>query len=187
MMKGQCMLRMRRLLTLAFSLAALTAAVAVPAGSAQAAPAKAAATVVCTGGDSTHYSPPLGPLPRTTNVGITEELTCLGGPFLTGVAAASFSQQASCLIPPLASTIPPADVITYHWSNGQNSTITYTLTTVVHVANQTIVTATGTVTAGYAQGSAVVREKVTLDLDVLGCLTSSIDEQNASEVLTILL
>ncbi|MFS0693853.1 hypothetical protein [Streptomyces nitrosporeus] len=181
------MSRIRRLLTLSFSLSALTAAVAVPSGAAQAAPAKTAATVVCTGGDSAHYSPPLGPLPQATNVNITEELTCLGGPFLTGVAAVSFSQQASCLIPPLASTVPPADVITYHWSDGQKSTVTYTLTTVAHVANQTIVTATGTVTAGYAQGSVAVREKVTLDLDVLGCLTSSIDQQNASEVLTILL
>jgi hypothetical protein len=179
--------RIQRLLAFSSSLVALTAAVALPAGSAHAAPAKAAATVVCTGEASADYSPPLGPLPRLTNVGVTEELTCLGAPFLTGSATDSLTQQASCLIPPLASTIPPPDVITYHWSNGQSSTITYTLTTVVQVANQTNVTATGTVTAGYAQGSVAVREKLFPDLNVLGCLTSGIDEQNASEILTLLL
>ncbi|MCS0636984.1 hypothetical protein NX801_15205 [Streptomyces sp. LP05-1] len=181
------MSRARRLLSVFLPLAALLAAFLLPVSSAQAAPAKAAATVVCTGGQAQHYSPPLGPLPRSTQVGISESLTCLGSPFLTGAATASFTESASCLIPPPAGTIPPADVITYHWSDGQSSTITYTLTTVVRAANQTIVTSAGTVTSGYAQGSVVEREVVTVDLDVLGCLASSVDQQNGSEVLTIVL
>lgn len=177
----------RRAFSLILSLAGIGAAVALPAAPAQAAPERAAATVICTGGVASSYSPPLGPLPLTTTVGITEELTCLGGPFLTGVATASFTEQASCLLPPPMGTILPADVITYHWSNGQSSTITYTLTTVAHVGNQSILTAAGTVTSGYAQGSVVEREVVVVDLDVLGCLASGIDEQRGSETLTILL
>ncbi|MFI9005873.1 hypothetical protein ACIGNX_01405 [Actinosynnema sp. NPDC053489] len=181
------MSRTRTAGSLALAAAGLAAAVALPAGSAQAAPTEAAATVVCTGGQDQRYSPPLGPLPQTTTVHVAEELTCLGGPFLTGTATASFTQQASCLIPPPAGTIPPPNVITYHWSNGQTSTITYTLTTVARVGNQNIVTTAGTVTSGYAQGSVAQREVVTLDLDVLGCLASNIDQQRGSETLTILL
>jgi hypothetical protein len=142
--------------------------------------------VVCTGSQTTTYTPPLGPLPRTTAVGTGEGLTCTGGSFSTGTATASFIEQASCLVPPLAGgTVPPADVITYHWNDGHSSTITYTVTTVVHAANQTVVTAAGTVTSGYLLGAVAEREDITVDLDVLGCLSSAIDEGHATETLTL--
>lgn len=180
---------MSRTHRIASSLLSITAAAAMAfsAGPAQAAPAKTAATVVCTGGQTQTYSPPLGPLPRDTLVGLDEQLTCLGGPFVTGVGSASFVQQSSCLLPPPMATILPPYAITYHWSDGQTSTITYTLTAVVQLANQNVVTATGTVTSGYAQGSIAERQVTTLDLDVLSCLASSTDEQHGSEILTILL
>ncbi|MFI8949760.1 hypothetical protein ACIGO6_24950 [Streptomyces sp. NPDC053750] len=129
----------------------------------------------------------MGPLPRTTDVGVDEELTCVGGPFLTGTTSAAFTEQASCLVPPLTDTVLPTSVMVYHWADGQTSTVALTVPTVVRAANQTVVTGVGTVTSGYAQGSAVVREVTTIDLDVLGCLTSSIDERTGTEVLTILL
>ncbi|MEU6160747.1 hypothetical protein [Streptomyces sp. NPDC047130] len=178
------MSRTRTALTL--SLAALAAAFVLPGGTAQAAQAQAA-TVVCTGTANQTYSPPLGPLPKTTDVDLNENVTCLGGPFLTGTASASFVEQASCLIPPPMDTVLPAGNIVYHWSNGQTSTVTYGLPVVVRAANQTIVTTVGTITSGYSQGSLVEREVVTLDLDVLGCLTSSISKRPGSEILTVLL
>ena len=184
-MEGRFVSRIRR--PLSFSLAVLAGAVLLPAGAAQAAQDQAAATVVCTGAAEQTYAPPLGPLPRVTDVSVNEELTCIGGPFITGTSSASFNEQASCLIPPLTDTVLPTSVIVYHWANGQTSTVALTVPTVVRAANQTIVTGAGTVTSGYAQGSAVIREVTTIDLDVLGCLTSSLDRRTGTEVFTILL
>ncbi|OKJ29561.1 hypothetical protein AMK24_30080 [Streptomyces sp. CB02366] len=143
--------------------------------------------MVCTGQQTQTYAPPLGPLPKPTVVSLDEDLTCVGGPFLTGHGTGTFIQQSSCLLPPPESTVLPLYSITYQWSNGQHSTITYTVTAVVQAGNQNVVTATGTVTSGYAQGSVVERQVTTLDLDVLSCLASNVDEQNGSEILTLLL
>ncbi|WP_111557136.1 hypothetical protein [Kitasatospora sp. SolWspMP-SS2h] len=143
--------------------------------------------MVCTGTSLQRYSPALGPLPRPTVVSLSERLTCTGGPFATGAADAAFANPASCLVPPVTGTVPPADVLTYRWSNGQTSTITYTLTTVARAANQNIVTSAGTVPFGYAQGSVAQREVIMPNLDVLGCLASNISQQSGSETLSILL
>ncbi|GAA2969735.1 hypothetical protein [Streptomyces enissocaesilis] len=143
--------------------------------------------MVCTGKQTQTYSPPLSPLPKTTTVGLNEDLTCVGGPFLTGIGTGTFVLPSSCLLPPPESTVLPPYSITYQWSNGQSSTITYTLTAVVQLANQNVVTATGTVTSGYAQGSVAERVVTTLDLDLLSCLASNVDKQNGSEVLTLVL
>jgi hypothetical protein len=143
--------------------------------------------VVCTGGQTLNYSPPLGPLPQNHAVNLGKELTCLGGPFLTGTTQASFTASVSCLIPPPMGTISAAHTLTYSWSNGQTSTVSFSTAVVVRAASQTIVTSVGTITSGYSLGSVVQREVVSLDLDVLSCLASNVDHQYGSETFTIVL
>ena len=73
------------------------------------------------------------------------------GPFSSGAADTTFTQQVGCLLQGLGDTLV-TNVVTYHWNGGATSTITYPVTTVVHAANQLVVTSTGTVTAGYGRG-----------------------------------
>ncbi|NUT18672.1 MAG: hypothetical protein HOV77_05770 [Hamadaea sp.] len=152
-------------------------------------PAYAQDLIVCSGSVTVHYAPPLGPLPQSTTQEVTERLgadddgSCTG-PFAGGIASTVFVQQVSCLAQGLGDTLV-ANVVTYNWHNGQFSTITYTVTTVVHAANQLIVTSTGTVTSGYGQGRLSERIAVYLDLDVLSCLASSVDQQTGTLSVTI--
>ncbi|MFJ7626739.1 hypothetical protein ACIQZN_09640 [Streptomyces sp. NPDC097595] len=78
------------------------------------------------------------------------------------------------------------NVVTYHWSGGQTSTITYPVTTVVHAANQEIVTSTGTVTSGYGVGSVSERIAVHPSLSLLDCLGSAITQQTGLLTVTLL-
>ncbi|MYW70186.1 hypothetical protein GTY65_39965 [Streptomyces sp. SID8379] len=144
---------------------------------------------VCTGTATVDYSPPLGPLPRQTRQSVTEKLGTDGGgsctgPFTTGTATTVFDQQVSCLAQGLGDTLVQ-NVVTYHWQGGQTSTITYPLTTVVHAANQEIVTSTGTVTAGYALGALSERVAVYPSLSILDCLNSTITQQTGQLTLTL--
>lgn len=143
--------------------------------------------VACTGAVTVHYTPPLGPLPRSTTQQVAERLggddgSCTG-PFTTGAADTSFVQQVSCLAQGLGDTLV-ANVVTYHWNSGASSTITYPVTTVVHAANQLIVTSTGTVTSGYGQGSLSERVAVYADLDLISCLSSSVTQQTGTLTVT---
>ena len=116
--------------------------------------------IACTGSVTVHYSPALGPLPRVSTQQVAERLGHR--------AAAAPAPGRSARAPPT----PPSrsrsaascralgdtlvtNVVTYHWNGGASSTITYPVTTVVHAANQLVVTSTGTVTGGYGQGRAV--------------------------------
>ncbi|WP_338703224.1 hypothetical protein V2W30_38425 [Streptomyces sp. Q6] len=164
---------------------ALTAALV-----ATAAPAEAdSPLIVCSGTATVDYSPPLGPLPRQTHQTVTEELGTAGGgsctgPFTAGTATTAFDQQVSCLAQGLGDTLVQ-NVVTYHWQNGQTSTITYPVTTVVHAANQEIVTSTGTVTAGYGLGAVSERIAVYPSLSVLDCLNSTIIQQTGLLTVTL--
>jgi hypothetical protein len=140
--------------------------------------------ILCTGSVTVHYSPPLGPLPRSTDQQVAERLGAAGGggctgPFASGAADTAFVQQVSCLAQGLGDTLV-TNIVTYHWSGGASSTITYPVTTVAHVANQLIVTSTGTVTSGYGQGSLSERIAVYADLDLVSCLSSSVSQQTGT-------
>lgn len=70
-------------------------------------------------------------------------------------------------------------------AGGGTSTIAYPVTTVVPAANQLIVTSTGTVTDGYAEGALSERIAAYPDLDVLSCLGSSVAQQTSTLTVTI--
>jgi hypothetical protein len=145
--------------------------------------------IICTGTVTTSYSPALGPLPKPTTQTVTEELgtdgggSCIG-PFAAGAAVTVFEQEVSCLLQGLGDTLVE-NVVTYHWQGGQTSTITYPVTTVVRAAGQLIVTSTGTVTDGFGEGSISERIAVYPDLDLLSCLTSSVQQQTGIITVTI--
>lgn len=145
--------------------------------------------IVCTGSQTANYAPPLGLLPQQTTVHVTERLgedgggTCLG-PFGGGLASAVFHQQASCALPSPAGTLPEPNVITYHW-NGAQSTITFTITTVLRGLNQTVVTSVGTVTGGHAQGEPAVRVKTLVGLGIGDCLAGSVEASGGPMTLTV--
>jgi hypothetical protein len=147
--------------------------------------------VACTGSVTVDYSPPLGPTLRQTQQSVTEDLgtagggTCAAGPFTAGSARTVFDQQVSCLLQGLGDTLVE-NVVTYHWQDGRTSTITYPVTTVVHAADQEIVTSTGTVTAGYGLGSVSERIAVYPSLDLTDCLTGTITQQTGLLTVAIL-
>lgn len=157
-----------------------------------AAPAHAEAPLIaCTGSQTGHYAPPIGPLPRQTTVHIIERLgeddhggTCTG-PFAGGTGTAVFHQPVSCLVPAPGGTLPELNVITYQWHGGQQSTVTFTVTTVLHLAGQTNVNSFGTVTDGYGEGSPAARFIVLPDLNILDCLASRTGQQTGPMVLLV--
>jgi hypothetical protein len=137
--------------------------------------------ILCTGTVTTDYDPPLGPLPTPTTQTVTEELGTHGdgsctGPFAGGTATTVFEQDVSCLLQGLGDTLVE-NVVAYHWQGGQTSTVTYPVTTVLRAAGQLIVTSTGTVTDGYGEGALSERIAVYPDLELLSCLSSTVDQQ----------
>ncbi|WP_033214976.1 hypothetical protein [Kitasatospora phosalacinea] len=157
---------------------------------ATAAPARADGDLLlCTGSVTVHYDPPLGAVPRQTSQSVTESLGTSGGgtctgPFTSGTARTVFDQQVSCLVQGLGDTLVQ-NVVTYHWQNGQSSTITYPVTLVEHAAGQEVVTSLGTVTAGYGLGSASTRVAAYPSLDLLSCLGSTVTQQSGLLTLTL--
>lgn len=155
-----------------------------------AAPAQAQDDLIaCTGSVTVHYAPPLGPLPQPTTQEVTERLGANGdgtctGPFAGGMATTVFRQEVGCLLQGLGDTLVE-NVVTYRWSGGQSSTVTYPVTTVVHAANQLIVTSTGSVTGGFGEGSPSERIAVYPDLDVGSCLASGVEQQTGTLTVTI--
>ncbi|WP_027005746.1 hypothetical protein [Conexibacter woesei] len=170
--------------SLSLTLLAAAALAAVP-GAAQAQDDP----VVCTGSVTVHYAPALGPLPRVSSQQVAERLGTGGGgactgPFSSGAADTSFTQQVGCLLQGLGDTLV-TNVVTYHWNGGASSTITYPVTTVVHAANQLVVTSTGTVTAGYGQGALSERIAAYADLDLVSCLSSGVAQQTGTLTVAI--
>lgn len=144
----------------------------------------------CTGSVTVHYAPPLGPLPQPTTQEVTERLGTHGdggcvGAVDGGIATTVFQQDVSCLFQGLGDTLVENEV-TYHWGNGESSTITYPVTTVVHAANQLIVTSTGTVTDGLGEGALSERIAVYPDLDIASCLNSGVEQQTGALTVSVL-
>lgn len=166
------------------------ATLAVPAAPAAGAELSAESDpIVCTGSVTIDYSPELGPLPALTTQTVVEQLGTDGGggctgPFAGGTATTVFEQEVSCLLQGLGDTLVE-NVVTYDWHNGQTSTITYPVTTVVRLANQLVVTSTGTVTDGYGEGALSERIAVYPDLGLLSCLTTGIAQQTGTLTVTI--
>jgi hypothetical protein len=60
----------------------------------------------------------------------TPTRACPVGPFSGAVGTGVFQQQASCLLPSPEGTLPEPKVVAYQWDNGEQSTITFTVTPV---------------------------------------------------------
>lgn len=132
-------------------------------------PAAAEPLIVCQGTETATYSPAITFLPQTVTVHVSHDLPVCLGAVEEGFAEETLGQQTiSCFLPNIPVVEP--DVIDYHWDNEQDSEVTFTLTTVEHLAGQTVVTAVGTVTDGFHEGAPAVSEIVLPDLNLLQCL-----------------
>lgn len=159
--------------------AALAAVLTLVAGGVLVAPAAHAAGVdiICAvGSEQASYDPPLTNELRTTNVTVTNHLSCTS--LTTGVSSGSSTtsrtREVSCLI----ALTPPNTVTseTYTWNTGKRSTITYVSTTVARAANgTTVVTAVGSVTSGLGQGSSVTKVATAPQLSVTACATTGLE------------
>jgi hypothetical protein len=169
--------------------AALAASGALIAGGVLVAPAAHAAPVgiVCAPGSTTaHYSPPLTPVSRPTDVQIQDDYSCtslLAPGISSGSGSYSYTQDSSCS---LTLGIGGTQSVVYRWDTGQSSIVHFTSYNVVRAANGTAtVTALGTVTAGLGRGEPATRIVVAPELDIIACSTAGISAQTAPATLTI--
>ncbi|MDF0374382.1 hypothetical protein OM788_004291 [Streptomyces sp. KA12] len=165
----------------------LVFSVFVAAPPAQAAPARAGALVdvVCTGNETSTYTPPLTNTPQPTTVQSSENYSCTS--LLTGVSSGTstttISGSYSCVI----SLQPFSATSTYHWNTGQTSTAEYDVTLVRAANNTTVVTAVGTVTAGLGQGAAFTNVIVKPALNLTACASGGLAQLTGPATLTLLL
>lgn len=155
-----------------------------------ASPGHALSSIVCTGEQTAHFSPPLGVLPRPTTISIDEEYGPDAGGLCLGAAE---GQGHGVAHPPLASCLvgvplPGADVIQYVFDDGEtlHLEVTYVVTETVRVGGQTIVTSAGTVTAGDVEGALVQREVILPSGDVDKCLQGQLHEISGIAEIVIL-
>lgn len=143
-----------------------------------ASPAQALDPIACTGEQTAHFGPPLGPIPQPTTIAIDEQY----GPDGDGACVGATEGQGHGVAhPPLAACLagvplPGADVIQYTFMDGAavHMEVTYVVTATVRVGAQTIVTSSGTVTAGDRQGAPVQREVILLSTEIDECLQSEL-------------
>ncbi|MEV0175776.1 hypothetical protein AB0I00_32265 [Streptomyces sp. NPDC050803] len=86
-----------------------------------------------------------------------------------GIAGASFTASGSGTASCLAGGV--SNRTTYHWSNGQTSTVAGTAAINVKPNGVTVLVLTGTVESGLFTGATVVQTKVLLNTDLTACLT----------------
>jgi hypothetical protein len=164
--------------------AGVTAAVAAAMVVAVAGPARASATVLCTGTQHGTYAPPLTAIPRPTSIHIEEDLSCVGGDFsVAHVSEVLGPQTTSCLLP--GDPFPQAGTFRYEWDGGESySDVTYTTTTLTRPLGQTIVTNLGTVVDGSYEGARVARVVTLVTPSALDCL-SGIETLSGPSTLTL--
>lgn len=142
------------------------AAVLLPATPASAAPFQ----VVCGGSQTTTYSPGLTNTPQTVQrSGTNIHTPCVSTlPPLTFSGSTSFTSTASLSCLSLTAANTGTDLIT--WSTGRTSTFAYNRTVTV-VQGQTVVTLTGSITAGDFTGATAVETITSVNLDLAACST----------------
>lgn len=134
-----------------------------------AAPAQAqVALVTCGGSQTTTYSPGLTNTAQTVQrAGQTLHTPCVStaAPFtFSGSTSFTSTSVLSCLS--LTSANTGTDLIT--WSTGRTSTFSYNRTVTV-VQGQTVVTLTGSITAGDFLGSTAEETITSVSLDLTAC------------------
>lgn len=136
-----------------------------------AAPAQAVPVVVtCTGTQTTTFSPGLTNTPQTVvRAGQNIHSPCISTqlPFtMSGLVTFTSTSTLSCTSLTTANT--GTDIIA--WSTGRTSTFDYNRT-VTTAGGQTVVTLTGSITAGDFTGAAAVETIVSPALDLSACAT----------------
>lgn len=157
-------------LTAAALLAAAISMVGFVGISPQRAGAAAVGQMTCTGQENTTFSPGLTNTPQTVTITVNNSENCLSltnGGFRTGTATSTRTIPGISCLTLLAGGNP--DEMTYHWSNGLQSTFGFT-PTVNFVGGSPVVTQTGSITAGEFNG-AVAIGTVTLVADLTKCST----------------
>ncbi|GAA0463610.1 hypothetical protein [Streptomyces olivaceiscleroticus] len=113
------------------------------------------------------YTPGLTYEPREVAFQASGNVSGCVGLSGNGISGASFSATghgtASCLAGSVSNTA------TYHWSNGQTSTVTGTGAINLKPNGVTVLVLTGTVTSGLFTGATVVQTKVLLNSDLTAC------------------
>ncbi|MEV6808437.1 hypothetical protein [Streptomyces sp. NPDC051132] len=143
--------------------------------------------IVCAvGSEHASYDPPLTNAPRSTDITETENFGCtsLTTGVSSGTAAFSRTRDVSCLLV----LTPPHTVTseTYAWNTGQSSTVTYVSTTAARAADgSTVVTALGSVTSGFGQGSAVTKVVVEPQPSLTACATTGLQSTNGTASLAV--
>ncbi|MFI2104587.1 hypothetical protein ACH436_14925 [Isoptericola sp. NPDC019693] len=123
----------------------------------------------CTGTSTVHYTPGLRLAPRTVDVDGGRQYDCLSATVSSGVSSFALDDvERGCL-----SAAPSAHVETITWDDGSSSVLSGTVT-VVNAAGTTVVTKTGTVTAGRFLGAAVLQVNTGPTISgLLDCLTTT--------------
>lgn len=140
--------------------------------------------LVCNGISNVGFDPPLTNTATPTTVSISESFSpCLDLSNLTvisGETSFSVNRTTSCT----SLTDAPA-VATYHWNNGQSSTVDFTSNVTTRLADGTTdVTSVGTVTSGLGNGATATREVIMPQLDLAACADSGVSQESGTEILT---
>ena len=133
-------------------------------------PAHAATTdLTCTGTSTMTFQPGLLLTPQTVAVTTNEILSpceSVNTAITSGTSDRGVTQTLSCAT--VLAGVPRT--ITYQWSNGESSVVSYNIAT-NDVGGQTTITATGTVVSGIFAGDTAVEQTVFVTPGALQCLT----------------
>lgn len=128
--------------------------------------AAAGVELTCVGGEVADYRPGLQLLPRQVDVEVAGTLGGCVGAVTGGTYGSRFPAVLSC-----ATLLAQLDgTRTFHWNDRSTSTFTYRRI-LTNLGGQTLVTFTGTITAGRYAGATAVEQVVFASLDTLRCLT----------------
>ncbi|MGW0933061.1 hypothetical protein [Streptomyces sp. NPDC002644] len=156
------------------ALAGATTLMAVPA--AQAVPTD----LVCTGSQQVTFDPPVKNTPQTVTTHAQDVYNCSS--LLTNISSGTMElttvrPDTSCL---LIITPPGPQTMTFHWNNGQSSTVAFTVYTTATAANNTFVSVgTGTVTSGLGVGALVTRTVAVPSLNAVACANEGISAKSS--------
>ncbi|MFF2620619.1 hypothetical protein [Oerskovia jenensis] len=147
----------------ALGIALATSVVTAPASSADVLDAS------CVGSVAVTYSPGLTLTPQAVTASASSSYpTCLTSE--TGVTSATASGSLTDTLDCNSILTTTSGVKTYRWNDGTTSRFEYDRTS-TRVLTQTVLTFTGTITAGKFAGSAAVETNVGASIGVLDCLS----------------
>ena len=158
---------MRRL-PMALAVLSMLASTWVAATPAQ---AGGALDLTCQGTQTVNFTPGLLLTPKQVIFKASDDFTsCVSVPD-PSIKSGTYTSTAQALLSCLTVLQPGTGTKTFTWSNGQTSTFTHS-STVLQVAGQTLMTLTGTITAGKFMGDTAVQVITIASTNPLGCVAS---------------